>query len=127
MAQVLDVTGFLKYAVQSAAMFETRFNAVERLMAYVTLPQEAARQIKDTQCAPQLLPPLPLTPCCLSFAAFTQEKGLGVITTGHVSFEDGFVPSSCTWAPAGCERLEGVPEAYLEACTYTRVALQLIQ
>ena len=47
--QVLDVTGFLKYAVQSAAMFETRFNAVERLMAYVTLNQEAPRQIKDTQ------------------------------------------------------------------------------
>ena len=60
MAQVLDVTGFLKYAVQSAAMFETRFNAVERLMAYVTLPQEAARQIKDTQCAPYLdVPPTP--------------------------------------------------------------------
>ena len=45
------MTGFLKYAVQSAAMFETRFNSVERLMAYMTLPQEAPRFIKDTQCA----------------------------------------------------------------------------
>lgn len=47
------MTGFLKYAVQAAAMFESRFNAVERLLSYVTLPQEAARQIKDTQCAPE--------------------------------------------------------------------------
>ena len=42
--QVLDVTGFLKYAVQAAAMFETRFNSVERLMAYFDLPQEAPRE-----------------------------------------------------------------------------------
>ena len=46
------MTGFLKYAVQAAAMFETRFNAVERLMAYMTLSQEAPQTIKDTQCAP---------------------------------------------------------------------------
>ena len=49
--QVLDVTGFLKYAVQAAAMFETRFNSVERLMAYFDLPQEAPRLIEATKCA----------------------------------------------------------------------------
>ena len=49
--QVLDVTGFLKYAVQAAAMFETRFNSVERLMAYFDLPQEAPRHIEATKCA----------------------------------------------------------------------------
>ena len=49
--QVLDVTGFLKYAVQAAAMFETRFNSVERLMAYFELPQEAPRLIEATKCA----------------------------------------------------------------------------
>ena len=49
--QVLDVTGFLKYAVQAGAMFETRFNSVERLMAYFELPQEAPRLIEATKCA----------------------------------------------------------------------------
>jgi hypothetical protein len=49
--QVLDVTGFLKYAVQAAAMFETRFNSVERLMAYFDLQQEAPRHIEATKCA----------------------------------------------------------------------------
>ena len=44
------MTGFLKYAVQSAAMFETRFNSVERLLAYIGLPNEADRQIEDTKC-----------------------------------------------------------------------------
>jgi len=47
---VLDVTGFLKYAVQAAAMFETRFNSVERLMAYIQLPQEAPATIDATKC-----------------------------------------------------------------------------
>jgi hypothetical protein len=33
-------------------MFETRFNSVERIMAYNNLPQEAAAIIEDTKCAP---------------------------------------------------------------------------
>ena len=45
------MTGFLKYAVQSSAMFEARFNSVERLLAYVGLPQEAAAYIDATKCA----------------------------------------------------------------------------
>jgi len=51
LSEVLDVTGFLKYAVQAAAMFESRFNSVERLLAYVGLPQEAAAYIEDTKPA----------------------------------------------------------------------------
>lgn len=47
---MLDVTGFLKYAVQAAAMFESRFNSVERLMAYIQLPQEAPATIDATKC-----------------------------------------------------------------------------
>lgn len=43
------MTGFLKYAVQSAAMFETRFNSVERIMAYRELPQEAPATIEATK------------------------------------------------------------------------------
>ena len=53
------MTLFLKYAVHAAATFETRFNSVERLLAYVTLPQEAARKIEDTQCAPPSMRPPP--------------------------------------------------------------------
>lgn len=49
LTEVLDVTGFLKYAVQSAAMFETRFNSVERIMAYRELPQEAPATIEATK------------------------------------------------------------------------------
>jgi hypothetical protein len=36
--------------VQSAAMFESRFNSVERIMAYNNLPQEAPATIEATQC-----------------------------------------------------------------------------
>jgi ATP-binding cassette, subfamily C (CFTR/MRP), member 1 len=46
---VLDVTGFLKFAVQMAAMFESRFNSVERLITYQQLPQEAALIIPDNR------------------------------------------------------------------------------
>jgi ABC-type multidrug transport system fused ATPase/permease subunit len=49
LTEVLDVTGFLKYAVQSAAMFESRFNSVERIMAYNQLAQEAPATIEATQ------------------------------------------------------------------------------
>lgn len=52
-AQVLDVTGFLKFAVQMAAMFESRFNSVERLLTYHGLPQEAAPQIPDKKPPPE--------------------------------------------------------------------------
>jgi ABC-type multidrug transport system fused ATPase/permease subunit len=41
LSEALDVTAFLKAAVTSGAMFETRFNSVERLIAYWELPQEA--------------------------------------------------------------------------------------
>ena len=37
--------------VQSAAMFESRFNSVERIMAYNQLAQEAPATIEATQCA----------------------------------------------------------------------------
>ncbi|KAK9823870.1 hypothetical protein WJX72_006059 [[Myrmecia] bisecta] len=47
LSEVLDVTGFLKYAVNSAASLETRFNSVERLLAYTQLPQEAARHVPE--------------------------------------------------------------------------------
>lgn len=43
LSEALDVTLFLKAAVTSGAMFETRFNAVERLSAYWNLPQEASK------------------------------------------------------------------------------------
>jgi hypothetical protein len=51
--QVLDVTGFLKFAVQMAAMFESRFNSVERLLTYHGLPQEAPPQILDKKPPPE--------------------------------------------------------------------------
>jgi ABC-type multidrug transport system fused ATPase/permease subunit len=51
--QVLDVTGFLKFAVQMAAMFESRFNSVERLLTYHALPQEAPPQIPDKKPPPE--------------------------------------------------------------------------
>lgn len=51
LSEVLDVTGFLKYAVQAAAMFESRFNSVERLMTYMGLPQEAPGFIEATKPA----------------------------------------------------------------------------
>ena len=41
LSEALDVTLFLKSAVTSGAMFESRFNSVERLAAYWDLPQEA--------------------------------------------------------------------------------------
>lgn len=44
LSEALDVTAFLKAAVTSGAMFETRFNSVERLIAYWELPQEAPAQ-----------------------------------------------------------------------------------
>ena len=43
--QILDVTGFLKYAVQSSAQFEARFNAVERILQYRKLEPESARKV----------------------------------------------------------------------------------
>jgi len=47
LTEALDVTGFLKYLVMSAAMLEARMNAVERLRAYSLLPPEAARETAD--------------------------------------------------------------------------------
>ena len=47
--QVLDVTQFMKYAVQSAAMFESRFNSVERILAYAKLKPEAPHHILGKQ------------------------------------------------------------------------------
>lgn len=49
MLQVLDVTQFMKYAVQSAAMFESRFNSVERILAYAKLKPEAPHYILGKQ------------------------------------------------------------------------------
>jgi len=49
LSEALDVTLFLKSAVTSGAMFETRFNSVERLTAYWTLPQEAPAEIEDVK------------------------------------------------------------------------------
>jgi ABC-type multidrug transport system fused ATPase/permease subunit len=46
--EALDVTLFLKAAVTSGAMFETRFNSVERISAYWELPQEAPAKVEDT-------------------------------------------------------------------------------
>ena len=40
LSEALDVTLFLKSAVTSGALFETRFNSVERLTAYWDLQQE---------------------------------------------------------------------------------------
>ena len=51
--QVLDVTQFMKYAVQSAAMFESRFNSVERILAYAKLKPEAPHHIIGKQTAPE--------------------------------------------------------------------------
>ena len=47
LSEALDVTLFLKSAVTSGAMFETRFNSVERLTAYWDLPQEAPAKVPD--------------------------------------------------------------------------------
>jgi ABC-type multidrug transport system fused ATPase/permease subunit len=52
LSEVLDVTGFMKYAVQSAAMFESRFNSVERLLAYRKLEPEAPRHIEGKAMPP---------------------------------------------------------------------------
>ena len=51
--QVLDVTQFMKYAVQSAAMFESRFNSVERIMAYTKLTPEAPHRIPGKEAPPE--------------------------------------------------------------------------
>ena len=51
--QVLDVTQFMKYAVQSAAMFESRFNSVERILAYAKLKPEAPHHILGKQTPPE--------------------------------------------------------------------------
>lgn len=51
--QVLDVTQFMKYAVQSAAMFESRFNSVERILAYAKLKPEAPHYILGKQTPPE--------------------------------------------------------------------------
>eukprot|EP00891_Asterochloris_glomerata_P006803 jgi/Astpho2/6803/e_gw1.00103.48.1_t len=45
LSEILDVTGFLKYAVQSSAQFEARFNAVERILQYRKLEPESARKV----------------------------------------------------------------------------------
>lgn len=42
----------MKYAVQSAAMFESRFNSVERILAYAKLKPEAPHHIVGKQTAP---------------------------------------------------------------------------
>ncbi|KAL0031798.1 hypothetical protein WJX79_007928 [Trebouxia sp. C0005] len=52
LSQVLDVTQFMKYAVQSAAMFESRFNSVERILAYAKLKPEAPHHILGKQAPP---------------------------------------------------------------------------
>ena len=49
LSEALDVTLFLKSAVTSGAMFETRFNSVERLAAYWDLPQEAPATKPDVE------------------------------------------------------------------------------
>ncbi|KAL4852933.1 Multidrug resistance-associated protein 1 [Chlorella vulgaris] len=52
-SEALDVTMFLKAAVTSGAMFETRFNSVERLVHYWSLPQEAPAALPEAQPEPQ--------------------------------------------------------------------------
>ena len=47
LSEALDVTLFLKAAVTSGAMFETRFNSVERMSAYWDLMQEKPAEIED--------------------------------------------------------------------------------
>lgn len=47
LSEALDVTLFLKAAVTSGAMFETRFNSVERLTNYWNLAQEKPAEIED--------------------------------------------------------------------------------
>lgn len=47
LSEALDVTLFLKAAVTSGALFETRFNSVERLTAYWDLTQEKPAEIED--------------------------------------------------------------------------------
>jgi ATP-binding cassette subfamily C (CFTR/MRP) protein 1 len=49
LSEALDVTLFLKAAVTSGAMFETRFNSVERLSAYWDLTQEKPSEIEDNK------------------------------------------------------------------------------
>ncbi|KAL4457987.1 hypothetical protein ABPG75_012852 [Micractinium tetrahymenae] len=53
MSEALDVTMFLKTAVTSGAMFETRFNSVERLVHYWGLPQEAPAKQPDKEPEPE--------------------------------------------------------------------------
>ena len=43
----------MKYAVQSAAMFESRFNSVERILAYAKLKPEAPHHILGKQTSPE--------------------------------------------------------------------------
>ena len=49
LSEALDVTLFLKSAVTSGALFETRFNSVERLTAYWDLQQEKPAEIEDNK------------------------------------------------------------------------------
>lgn len=52
-SEALDVTMFLKAAVTSGAMFESRFNSVERLVHYWSLPQEAAAKKPEAEPKPE--------------------------------------------------------------------------
>eukprot|EP01025_Chloroclados_australasicus_P037639 TRINITY_DN3846_c0_g4_i1.p1 TRINITY_DN3846_c0_g4~~TRINITY_DN3846_c0_g4_i1.p1 ORF type:complete len:1422 (-),score=137.95 TRINITY_DN3846_c0_g4_i1:223-4488(-) len=49
LSEALDVTAFLKHAVKAAAMAESRFNAVERLLEYAELESEAPAIVKDNR------------------------------------------------------------------------------
>eukprot|EP00798_Chlamydomonas_sp_ICE-L_P002084 gene2084-18139_t len=45
LTESIDLTNFLNFAVKNAAQVESRFNCVERLLAYSHLPQEAPEEL----------------------------------------------------------------------------------
>ncbi|EFJ44543.1 ABC transporter, partial [Volvox carteri f. nagariensis] len=64
LAEAIDLTSFLNYAVKVSALVESRYNAVERLLTYARLEPEEAVQAgaaKHSPYRPPGLPPWPAT------------------------------------------------------------------
>ncbi|KAG2436423.1 hypothetical protein HXX76_006727 [Chlamydomonas incerta] len=96
LSEAIDLTSFLNYAVKVSALVESRYNAVERLLAYAALaPEEPPQVTHDPHRQPPHRPPgLPAWPAAGSLefrdVVMSYRAGLDPVLRG-VSFriEDG--------------------------------------
>ncbi|KAG2454612.1 hypothetical protein HYH02_000453 [Chlamydomonas schloesseri] len=96
LSEAIDLTSFLNYAVKVSALVESRYNAVERLLAYAALaPEEPPQVTHDPRHQPPHRPPgLPAWPASGSLefrdVVMSYRPGLDPVLRG-VSFriEDG--------------------------------------